>query len=447
MESRLADGRVERSPASAAVFLQDDKAKAEFTAALPGWKPEQVVGSPYAVRNYSPDPRIGTWEDLDRARAALHRRGMGLILDFVPNHTALDHPWTRTHPEYYIRGTEEDLRREPESYFAVQTVTGESATLAHGRDPYFPAWRDVAQLNLFSEAARAALILELRNIAQHCDGLRCDMAMLALSDIFQRTWGAKLAGYVPPPEEFWTTALRAGPGIVWLGEVYWISRARILQLGFQYVYDKAFCDLLSNGRAREFAERLQTTASLQGHMSHFLENHDEPRSADVLGVERLPAAAALLATMPGVRLFYQGQIEGSEIRIPIELSAVGSIQPDPAIQQLYERLLRISREDFFHTGDWRPLSVTSACDDSFANLSAYEWHVADALCAVVANPGGVESQGRVHFPDGIAPGVQYVFFDQLNNVRYLRDGAEISAIGLYVRLAPYQAHIFRVRPS
>jgi len=437
----------ERSPASANIFLHDEGAKEEFTAALPGWKAEQVVGSPYSIRNYVPDSRVGMWQDLDHARSALHRRGMGLILDFVPNHTALDHPWTRTHPEYFIPGTEEDLQREPQSYFAVQTAAGERAILAHGRDPYFPAWRDVAQLNFFSEAARAALILELRNIAQHCDGLRCDMAMLCLNEVFQRTWGAKLAGWTPPPEEFWTTAIRALPDLVWLGEVYWNLQSRILQLGFQYTYDKPFYDLLSNNRAREFAERLPATAPMQGHMAHFLENHDEPRSAGVFGLERLPAAAALLTSMPGLRLFYQGQLEGSRIRLPLYLSAAATGQHDPAIQQLYERLLRISRDNPLHAGAWQPLNVTSAGNGGFVNLSAYEWRMPDAFCVVAANPGAAESEGRVHFSDGISPGVEYVFFDQLNNVRYLRDGTEISSIGLYVRLAPYQAHIFRIRPS
>jgi hypothetical protein len=437
----------ERSPASAAVSLHDEAARAQFTAALPGWKAEQVVGSPYAVRNYAPDPRAGSWEDLDRARAALHQRGIGLILDFVPNHTALDHPWTRAHPEYYIRGTEEDLRREPANYFVVQTATGARAILAHGRDPYFPPWTDVAQLNFFSEAARAALILELRNIAQHCDGLRCDMAMLSLNDIFQRTWGSQLAGLTPPREEFWTSAIRAVPHLIWLGEVYWNLEPRILDLGFQYVYDKTFCDLLSDSCAEEFAERLRATAPQQGRMAHFLENHDEPRSAAVFGIERLPAAAALLTTMPGLRLFYEGQLEGSRIRLPIQISAAAAHPPDFAIQQLYETLLRISRGDPFHTGVWQLLNVTSACDGGFVNLTAYEWCLPDSFCAVVANPAGVESQGRVHFPGKIVPGVQYVFFDQLNNVRYLRDGSEISSIGLYVRLAPHQAHIFRIQPG
>src|SRR4029077_10917162 len=93
--------------------------------------------------------------------------------------------------------------------------------LAQGRDPYFPPWRDVVQLNHFELRARPALISELREIHKHCDAVRCDMAMLVLNDIFARTWGPLLPGYKPPPREFWTEAIAAISEFVWLAEVYW----------------------------------------------------------------------------------------------------------------------------------------------------------------------------------------------------------------------------------
>ncbi len=437
----------ERSPASAAFFLADDNAMRAFDAALPGWKPEQVVGSPYSIRNYQPDARIGAWDDLDRARAALHRRGIGLILDFVANHTALDNPWTCEHPEYYIRGTVDDIQHDPQSYFAAPCPGSERIILAHGRDPYFPAWQDVAQLNLFSEITRAALVLELRTIAQHCDGLRCDMAMLVLNGVFPRTWGAKLGGAQAPKEEFWTEAINAVPGLLWLGEAYWGLEGKLLQMGFQFTYDKTFYDLLLGNRAAEFASYVRSTAALASHMAHFLENHDEERSAVAFGPARLPAAATLLATMPGMRFYYQGQLEGSSTKLPIYLNEIAPQKTDPVIQQLYETLLRVGREETLHSGDWRVLNVTSAGDGGFANLCAYQWRKPEDFWAVIANPSEFESQGRVHFPEGIAARQQYVFGDELNDVRYLRDGTEIVIEGLYVRLAPHQAHIFRIQPA
>ena len=68
------------------------------------------------------------------------------MLDFVPNHTALDHPWVQEHPEYYVPGDEEKLSREPHNYTRIETSQG-STILAYGRDPYFPGWADTLQLN------------------------------------------------------------------------------------------------------------------------------------------------------------------------------------------------------------------------------------------------------------------------------------------------------------
>ena len=92
--------------------------------ALPGWKPGDVVGSPYAVARYVPDPRIGTWDSLDRTREKLHARKMALFLDFVGNHTALDHPWTREHPEFYVQGTQADFEKEPAASSASKRRAG-----------------------------------------------------------------------------------------------------------------------------------------------------------------------------------------------------------------------------------------------------------------------------------------------------------------------------------
>jgi len=83
---------------------------------------------------------------LARLRERLRKRGLRLMLDFVPNHTGLDHPWVEDHPEYYIPGTEPDLVRSPENYTRVKRKRGD-AIFAYGRDPYFSGWPDTLQLN------------------------------------------------------------------------------------------------------------------------------------------------------------------------------------------------------------------------------------------------------------------------------------------------------------
>jgi glycosidase len=181
----------ERSPAGRAMALENEALLAAFAAALPDARAEDIVGSPYCIRQYEVDAEIGGRVGLAAARAELARRGMTLILDFVPNHTAPDHPWIADHPAYYVRGTASDLARAPLEFFE----TGD-AIIAKGRDPHSPPWPDVAQLNGFDPGQRRAAIATLRDIAGQCDGVRCDMAMLMTTEFFCRSWGERDG---PPP--------------------------------------------------------------------------------------------------------------------------------------------------------------------------------------------------------------------------------------------------------
>ena len=110
----------QRSPESRRIKLENPQNHPEFDAVLPGWKPTDVIGSPYSIVQYVPDPRIGTWTSLDAVRKKLHARGIALFLDFVGNHTALDCPWTRDHPEFYVQGTKEQYDQNPSAFFRAE---------------------------------------------------------------------------------------------------------------------------------------------------------------------------------------------------------------------------------------------------------------------------------------------------------------------------------------
>src|SRR5580704_4994764 len=99
----------QRSPISRALDQKNTPAFPAYTEALPGWTPDDIIGSPYSILQYEPEARIGTWKDIDFTRAKLHQRKMALFLDFVGNHTGLDHPWTHDHPEYYVQGTKDNF--------------------------------------------------------------------------------------------------------------------------------------------------------------------------------------------------------------------------------------------------------------------------------------------------------------------------------------------------
>jgi hypothetical protein len=436
----------QRSPLSRRIALENPANAAQFNLALPGWKPADVISSPYAVTGYTPDPRIGSWNSLDVAREKLRARGIALFLDFVGNHTALDHPWMREHPEFYVQASQEEFQRNPSLYYAQSTPQGPQY-IALAKDPYFPPWQDVAQLNHFNPGLRAAQITDLRTIAAHCDGIRCDMAMLQLNDIFNTNW-RHLIGNTPVPEkEFWTEAHAAVPNLTLLAEAYWGTEQRLLDLGFSYSYDKTLYDALRDHNIPQIRERLASFPERQRDFARFMENHDEPRRAAVFPNDRLAADGTLLGTLPGIRFYHQGELEGRRIHLPITLRIAADEPPDRVSTNFFQKILRITKQEVFHEGKWNLLDVAPEGDAPTDSLLVYEWRSAKAWKIIAVNLAAYTSQGRVHLADRVSPTQNYIFNDELNNVRYDRTGAELQDIGLFIRRDPFQAHLFDITPA
>jgi Alpha amylase, catalytic domain len=425
------------------IELADPENQPLFDRVLPGWKPEDVVGSPYSIAQYVPDPRIGTWDSLDEVREKLRSRGIAVFLDFVGNHTALDHPWAREHPEFYVQGTEADFQRDPASFHKIEGSKG-SVFLAFGKDPYFPAWDDVAQLNHFSLEMRAALIGELRRIAAHCDGVRCDMAMLQFNEVFERVWGHYVRDLEPPDTEFWSDAHAAAPDLVLLAEAYWGTQQRLLDLGFSFVYDKGLYDAVRYEKTTDVHARLAEGLAYQKHLARFLENHDEDRCAAAFGPERLVSVVTFMGTLPGMRFYQESEIEGAKIRLPVALRRVVDEPPNQASITLFEKILAMTKQDLFHKGLWSVLPIASEGDDTSGNLAAYEWRFENAWKVIVVNLTGAASQGRISFGDRPFAQQECIFHDELDDTRYPRSGDEIRRLGLFVRREAFQAHLFDV---
>ena len=159
--------------------------RAEFQETLPDLREEDVAGSGFAINAYTVHRDLGGDAALARLRKRLRARGLRLLLDFVPNHMAPDHPWVERHADFFVHGSESDLANAPQNYCRVQTTEG-TRVLAYGRDPYFSGWPDTLQLNYGNPALQEAMIAELVRIAGQCDGVRCDMAMLVLPEVFER---------------------------------------------------------------------------------------------------------------------------------------------------------------------------------------------------------------------------------------------------------------------
>lgn len=432
----------QRSVLGRRLALEDESLRAEYDRALPGWGPNDVCGSPYCVAAYVPDARVGGWEALDRARAELRRRGVGLVLDFVPNHTAFDHEWTRTHPAYFVGGAVADEGSAPEDFRRVG-----DAILACARDPYFPPWRDVAQLNYFNPETRVAMIDQLRAIASHCDGVRCDMAMLLLNDVFEGTWRRLLRGNWPAPgEEFWPAAIRECQDLLFLAEVYWDREWTLQQQGFHFTYDKRLYDRLLGASAEQVSGHLRAAEDYSKRMVRFIENHDEPRSA-VAFEGRLPAAAALFATIPGMRFYFDGQLEGRRVRTPVQLCRWPEESDDAGFVRLYERLLNVTSDPLFHDGEWKLLDVASAGDNTFTNLVAYRWRMPNRFALVVANLGASTATGHVPVIADLPAAGAFDFADVLSGAKYRRARRSLDVRGLFVRLGPGDAHVFLVNET
>ena len=425
----------------------------EYRAVLPDFTPADVVGSPYAVTAYTVAPAMGGDAALRKLRKRLADRGMGLVLDFVCNHTARDHAWVLQHPDYYVGGTEQQARDDPASYFTASTEKG-SRVIAFGRDPSFPGWTDTAQLNHLHRGARKALIDTLGKIAEQCDGVRCDMAMLMLSEVFDRTWGdaAKLAGGETAAGEFWQEAIaatrRLSPGFVFIAEAYWNLEWQLQQLGFNYTYDKTLYDRLLREGAASVRDHLRGEMPFQMHSLRFVENHDEPRAASALPSEPWHfAAASVASTVPGMVLFHDGQLEGRRVKIPLQLRRRPEEQPSQRTPVFYRRLLSCINDPVFRQGEWRMLHARPGWHDNstWQNFLAFWWQDKTiGARLVVVNYAPHNGQCYIELPIDQIKASPVEFHDLMGEAIYVRERSGLESKGMYFDLPGYGIHIFKV---
>jgi hypothetical protein len=365
------------------------------------------------------------------------------MLDFVPNHTGLDHPWVEEHPEYYIQGTDPDLARAPQNYTWVKRKQGD-LLLAYGRDPYFSGWPDTLQLNYGNPATQDAMIGELVKIAGQCDGVRCDMAMLVLPDVFERTWG--LQG-----EPFWPKATqqvrKQSPDFVFMAEVYWDLEWTLQQQGFDYTYDKRLYDRLREGHARPVRDHLRADLNYQNKMARFMENHDEPRAAATFAPGMHEAAAVITYLSPGLRFFHQGQFEGRRKRISPHLVRAPQEPTDEALHQFYERLLAVLGQPAVRDGQWRLLDCVLAWEGNgtWDSFLAFAWQgPGKERMLVTVNYAATQSQCYVPLPFPDLAGRTVRFKDLMTPASYERDGNDLQSRGLYLDMPGWGYHVFEV---
>ena len=425
-----------------------------YAASLPDFTDDDIGGSPFAVCGYTVHADFGGDAALARLRERLRRRGVRLLLDFVPNHTALDHPWVRSHPEYYIHGSENDLAREPHNYRRVETGPF-PAVLAHGRDPYFPGWPDTFQLNYRHPGLRRAMIDELKSVVERCDGVRCDMAMLLLPDVIAQTWGDQSRpsdGAVPVDELFWPAAIgevRARRAdFVFLAEVYWDREWSLQRQGFDYTYDKRLYDRMHNGDGSSVRAHLGGGVDFQSHCARFLENHDEPRAATAFLWEMHQPAALLTYLTPGMRFFHDGQREGRRLHPSNHLGRRAVEPVDAQIAAFYDRLLDCLKRPEVRTGLWRLLTCRPAWDDNFTwnRFIVSTWDDdAGRRLLVCVNYGPTQGQCYVEVPGEEWRGRSWRLRDLLSEDQFIRDGDDLAARGLYLDMPAWGGQVLEIQ--
>jgi hypothetical protein len=428
----------QRSPAGLAIARENPDLVSSFRATLPDIHDDDVIGSPYCVRAYEVDERFGGPRALATARKELANRGIGLILDYVPNHVAPDHAWTSWHPDYFIHGTAAELEAEPAAF--VQTAAG---VLANGKDPYFAPWPDVVQLNAFSPGLRTAVIETLGSIGAQCDGVRCDMAMLMTNEVFARTWGER-AGPVPG-DDYWPTIIPAVHQIhaelVFIAEAYWDMEWTLQQQGLDYCYDKRLYDRLVGDSAQSVRGHLQAAGEYQERLLRFIENHDEPRAADTFTPQKERAAAVVMSTLEGARMYHAGQLDGLHTHIPVFL-ARGPEQPvDGDLRAFYDKLLDAVAGSGLHDGEWKLCECTGWSDNQSAEqLVAYCWRANDQRCLVVVNLADQSAQAQVRVPWDDLSGQTWQLSDALSGNAFDREGRQLQDDGLYVGMEPWESY-------
>ena len=330
----------QRSPVATTMAKNEPSLIEEAKNLLPDFSYDDMVGSAYSIKSYQVNEAFGGESALLALRERLKSFNLKLILDIVPNHSAIDANWLDENPEYYVEATPEQAAEHPNWYFQKG-----QKFLALGRDPNFDAWSDVAQLNAFSPAYRDASIETLTHIGTLADGVRCDMAMLMMSEIFAKTW----SGFVEqtPETEYWTDVTskvrQQLPDFIFIAESYWESQNKLISQGFDYCYNKDLYDEFVAGSAESIIKTLRAHQIISANLLNFLENHDEPRAAFSMPKGREQAAAFIMSALPGPSLFYEGQIDGYPYKIPVQLGREPDFAGDDNLRNFYAELFKQDR--------------------------------------------------------------------------------------------------------
>ena len=352
---------------------------------LPNFCDNDICGSPFMPESYTVDAALGGDAALSRLRERARSAGMSLMLDFIPNHIGLDHQWLRDEPDFCVQGDDFSLANQPDAWCKLH-----GRVFAHGRDPFFAPWRNSVQLDYSNPRLQEAMIHVASTIAARCDGLRCDLAMLLLKDVFENTWKR-------PMQPFWRRCLdrvRAEhPGTLFMAEVYWNREYELQQAGFDFTFDKILYDRLLSGDAESIRAHLRATPDYQKHCVRFLENHAEQRAAlRFTSPEHHRGALLITGMVPGLLLCNHGQDDGRRLHASNHANRRPPEGGSLPHREAYRDLMNLLSEPARQNGTWQILEPIGHDSPLIGCLWSLQGHHSLAL---VVNAGWHHANGAV----------------------------------------------------
>ncbi len=425
----------QQSPMGLTIARHSTEIQNQVRAIKPDVKPEDISASPYAVYDYTVDESLGGTEALQAFRKRLQDRGISLLLDFVGNHMAIDCPAVSSDPDLFVNtGTVEPAHHKDWFFKNPNGIY-----IAHGRDPYFAPWTDTAQLNYFNPKTREYMLNNLRRVAQLCDGVRCDLAMLTLNKVHRDIWWEFIGGTLPK-EEFWHQALSCirdeYPEFAFIAEVYWGLEWEVQEMGFDYTYDKILYDRLRFSSSQDIKGHLGAEHLYQMRSMRFTSNHDEEEPLKAFGREKSLAASTIIATLPGARLFQFFQLLGRPARMPIQY-VQDWFEKDEGVFAYYQKLLNIASSPAFHGGQWSLFNVGSAGDDTARNILSWQWKQMNTGKLIVINYSDLPAKCRLPLKNVHGASVKEEF-----SGKEIAVTDEIKVQGVELVLQPYESKIF-----
>lgn len=438
------------SPRSKEICTTHEGLLNEFKNLLPDLQEFDILGSPYAVYEYSPNPLVlKSWEGLRKLKTKLNRLGKKLILDFVPNHMAVDTPFLNQYPELFL------YKADTETLCKNSFLNPTNGKIYyHGRDPYFDGWTDTVQWDFSKPEVLELHKKILSEISIYCDGVRCDMAMLPQPDVFEKTHGKKALPYWKPLIEHIREQQNS---FTFLAEVYWGREYELQQLGFDYTYDKTLYDRLKEADFHSLKLHLQAEEDFQNKSLRFIENHDEERAFHTFG-EASISYFSLLTFLSGIILYYEGQSDGKVKKIPVQLGRLPQEEPLKEVRDFYTRVFeQIKKRDQKKESFEMKFFCYEFLECPVLTKGMYYFKTNQILSGkvkvlhiefLILNFSEHVVSGWIRFSDlvnkfiqGVMPEKIYIR-DIISNVVYEKDLNEILEKGIYIKLSSKQAHWF-----